>query len=312
MYRCTTAFDDRNKQTVEYVDSSIDLLTQSVQEVNNAVVEERSRRDDQAAAQDEHSAELRAQLAELDEQLSTVKSGVEVVEDTLSSNTETLTAAVTLLKGKVVELREEVMERFQSQEAAELHRAEEAAVGTSQSTADLAALVASMKTKITEHENASAESARQLKTHINLIDELHTSLEQCQTILEGHENRLNDTAETLQSHEAALSEATAVLDEKIDRGLCTASEQCGLLQDDLYVLKEDMSGHVRFTNVSLGDLQEAQDRAQEVLNAALREQAASLETLYTAHTHSSTVTSEVNLLFTFHLKYDKSIDFVIT
>ena len=113
--------------------------------------------------------------------------------------------------------------------------------------------------------------------------EFDTTLSACQSALQEHSSALQDTAATVhelsQAHEALEEQLTSTFQE-LSNALHRASEysavQCGLLQDDVNTLKDDLTAHVNFTSDSLADLQGAleeglvrvEGKVQEVAKAA--------------------------------------------
>ena len=267
----------------EQVQSNNEFMTEKLLELQDALAEvqeqHQQHKQEVIAQRESHTLEAESSITALKAEISSIGENVRGLVEAQDSVQQASSAALANLSAEL-DMRENRL--TESISSVRLHftqsvDATECSIAEIQD--EFQRSLSAFSERLSSQENNTLESGTQLNTHITLIDELHTSLGQCQTILEGHENRLNDLTDEVEKNRLSNEKSFEDLSAQLHAAVENFSQQSGILQDDLHTCKEDLVEHVRFTNDSMGDLQTALDEGVGALNSTLTEQVAQLSTL---------------------------------
>jgi chromosome segregation ATPase len=288
----------RGKRSDDYIEQQVqgnlDYMNDRLQELKDTILDVQVLQDQTLSDQDELRAALEGRLAASEQHIQVLRDTAETLGQSVSAVGEIVPRVVGELKSRLVSAEEAWSERFRALEDGASQAAVGSAEHTRESIAELREQLGGLTERVALQEDNTVESSAQLKTHIGLIDELHTSLGQCQTILEGQEERLNDLSEDLDNQRTALQETAEALSHQARSVSDSFAEQCRLLQEDIHTLKQDLTSHAGFTNDSLGDLQEALQQEIAAVKESAQEAAAKTDALQAEHAELRTTATEVN------------------
>jgi chromosome segregation ATPase len=238
-------------------------------------------------------AELREKVASCEEVVVTLQGTVDASQqswqETATEQTSRSAEAIAALAASVS--RE--TERLASIEASLAQATTMANEGWGTAAAELRAMLESVTERIAQQEEHTVESQAHAKTHIGLIDELHTSLGHCQVVLEAHEQQFTALNESVESQQEAWHSVQEDFTAQLQHVNETFSEQCGILQDELHTCKEDLNEHVRFTNDCLGDQQTALEEGLAEARQGQEQQGQVVQSLQADVTKAAGETAEV-------------------
>jgi DNA repair exonuclease SbcCD ATPase subunit len=295
----------RGKRSDDYIEQqlqgNLDYMNDRLQELKDTILDVQVLQDQTLSDQDELRAALEGRLSASEQHIQVLRDTAETLGQSVSAVGEIVPRVVGELKSRLSSAEDAWSERFRSLEDG----VSQAASGSAdaeharESLAEIREQLGGLTERVALQEDNTVESSAQLKTHIGLIDELHTSLGQCQTILEGQEERLNDLSEDLDNQRTALQETAEALSHQVRGASDSFEEQCRLLQEDIHTLKQDLTSHAGFTNDSLGDLQEALQQEITAVKESAQEAAAKTDALQAELAELRTATAEVSELTQF-------------
>lgn len=258
---------DANQHAESYVEEqlqgSLDYTAQHLQQVRDLVMDVQVQQDQLTTDHEELGRSLGDKIAYLTAELGVMKNDLVTATSTVASAEATArTEALSGLQSQVTTLESTLNQRIDNLQESSGAQSAATVEGLREQTAELSATLQTLSERV---EQVGVQ-------HSAAVETLSASLEECQSSAATHEAALTEVRQELESQDTTWREAVDGIASQLQRQQDATAAKVAALQAEMETVKEDLVGHINFTNECFGDHQSVLEEKFTQVNGDLDSQ----------------------------------------